>query len=159
MVDHLLAFKALTEKTINESFHVAPEQIPRTNLVGSSTMINSSQKVIVDADATRAMHAAFTAAFKTRPLVPAERIARRIDKEMRSGQGKTSQKEYTARLKAILSLYRYSDDKDVFRIFYHRALAKRLLLGRSASDDEEKKMLKFLAKGMTKKVVLGTVTV
>jgi len=36
-------------------------------------------------------------------------------------------------------------DKDVFRTFYTRALAKRMLLGRSASDDFEKEVLKVLA--------------
>ena len=39
-------------------------------------------------------------------------------------------------------------DKDVFRTFYHRALAKRLLLQRSASDDFEKAVLKKLEKGL-----------
>jgi cullin-4 len=36
-------------------------------------------------------------------------------------------------------------DKDVFRTFYNRALAKRLLLGRSASDDFEKEVIKVLS--------------
>jgi len=47
-------------------------------------------------------------------------------------------------LDAALALYRFTDDKDVLRTFYHRALAKRLLLERSASDDFEKAMLKKL---------------
>ncbi|KAG8835787.1 hypothetical protein FRC17_001181 [Serendipita sp. 399] len=37
-------------------------------------------------------------------------------------------------------------DKDAFRTFYNRALAKRLLLGRSASDDFEKRVLQELSK-------------
>ncbi|KAH9976775.1 hypothetical protein BGW80DRAFT_1456867 [Lactifluus volemus] len=37
-----------------------------------------------------------------------------------------------------------SSKKDVFCAFYHRALAKRLLLGRSVSDDAEKAMLQKL---------------
>lgn len=42
-------------------------------------------------------------------------------------------------------MYKYVlSDKDVFRTFYHRALAKRLLLQRSASDDFEKSVLKKL---------------
>lgn len=36
----------------------------------------------------------------------------------------------------------------VFRAFYHRALAKRLLLEKSASDDFEKSILKKLKEGM-----------
>lgn len=35
-------------------------------------------------------------------------------------------------------------DKDVFRTFYHRALAKRLLQQRSASDDFERSVLRTL---------------
>jgi hypothetical protein len=38
-------------------------------------------------------------------------------------------------------------NKDVFHAFYHRALAKWLLLGRSVSDDAEKAMLKKLKDG------------
>jgi cullin-4 len=38
-------------------------------------------------------------------------------------------------------------DKDVFRTFYYRALAKRLLLGRSASDFHEKKVIGLLSEG------------
>ena len=34
-------------------------------------------------------------------------------------------------------------DKDVFRTFYYKALAKRLLLGRSASDFHEKKVIEL----------------
>jgi cullin-4 len=41
----------------------------------------------------------------------------------------------------------YTLDKDVFRIFFMRALAKRLLLQRSASDDFEKGFLAKLGRG------------
>ena len=47
----------------------------------------------------------------------------------------------------VLVLYRFTDDKDVFRTFYRRALAKRLLLEKSASDDFEKSVLKKLKEG------------
>ncbi len=35
-------------------------------------------------------------------------------------------------------------DRDVFRTFYHKALARRLLTHRSASDQSEKQVLKIL---------------
>lgn len=38
-------------------------------------------------------------------------------------------------------------DRDVFRTFYWRALAKRLLLQKSASDDFEKAVIKKLRDG------------
>ena len=38
-------------------------------------------------------------------------------------------------------------DRDVFRTFYTRGLAKRLLLGRSASDEFEERVIKTLTEG------------
>jgi len=71
-------------------------------------------------------------------------IAKYLDKAMRKGQGNSSDTEFQKMLESVLGLYRFTDDKDVFRIFYHRSLAKRLLLDKSASDDFEKAMLKKL---------------
>jgi cullin-4 len=71
-------------------------------------------------------------------------IAKHIDKAMRKGQGRSSDTEFDAMLDDVLGLYRFSEDKDVFRTFYHRSLAKRLLLSKSASDDFEASMLKKL---------------
>ncbi|KAG7447049.1 Cullin-4B [Guyanagaster necrorhizus] len=91
-----------------------------------------------------ALSDAFTHGFKARRNKPAEMIATYLDKLMRRGQGASSEDSHTAALDAALALYRFTEDKDVFRTFYHRQLAKRLLLGRSASDDVEKRMLKKL---------------
>jgi cullin-4 len=63
---------------------------------------------------------------------------------MRKGQKGTSDADFETLLYSALGLYRFTNDKDVFRTFYHRALAKRLLLERSASDDFEKAMVKRL---------------
>ena len=94
-----------------------------------------------------ALHDAFSDGFKTRRNKPAEMIAHHIDKLMRKGQGSDGDDIFNEQLDAALALYRFTADKDVFRAFYHRALAKRLLLGRSASDDAEKAMLKKLKEG------------
>ena len=94
-----------------------------------------------------ALHDAFSGGFKNRRNKPAEMIARHIDKLMCKGQGSSSDELFNEQLDASLALYRFTADKDVFRAFYHRALAKRLLLGRSASDDAEKAMLKKLKEG------------
>lgn len=94
-----------------------------------------------------ALHDAFSDGFKKRRNKPAEMIARYIDKLMCKGQGSASDEQFNEQLDAALALYRFTADKDVFRAFYHRALAKRLLLGRSASDDAEKAMLKKLKEG------------
>lgn len=117
-------------------------------------------------------HAAFDAfqtAFRSRRNKPAEMIAKYIDRAMRKGQRDATDEEFVTVLDAGLELYRFTQgawcflliksvkrifdlfylahifaDKDVFRTFYHRALAKRLLLQRSASDDFEKTVLKKL---------------
>jgi Cullin family len=94
-----------------------------------------------------ALHDAFSNGFKKRHNKPAEMIAHHIDKLLRKGQGSSSDEVFNEQLDAALGLYRFTADKDVFRAFYHRALAKRLLLGRSASDDAEKAMLKKLKEG------------
>jgi cullin 4 len=94
-----------------------------------------------------ALHDAFSSGFKKRHNKPAEMIAHHIDKLMRKGQGSASDETFNEQLDAVLTLYRFTADKDVFRAFYHRALARRLLLGRSASDDAEKAMLKKLKEG------------
>src|ERR1700759_880735 len=94
-----------------------------------------------------ALQDAFTAGFKVRLLAPAEQIAKHLDRAMRKGQGAASDAAFQAELDKVLTLYRFTDDRDVFRTFYHRALAKRLLLGRSASDDFEKGMIQHLKHG------------
>jgi len=98
----------------------------------------------ISKDFQYALQDAFSDGFKKRRNKPAEMIARHIDKLMRKGQGSASDESFNEQLDSALALYRFTADKDVFRAFYHRALAKRLLLGRSASDDAEKAMLKKL---------------
>lgn len=68
---------------------------------------------------------------------------------MKQGQKSSTDAEFFAQMKRVLELYRFSPDKDVFRTFYIKALAKRLLLDRSASTDFEKEVLKFLSECMS----------
>ena len=44
-------------------------------------------------------------------------------------------------LDKTITVFRYLADKDVFERYYKGHLAKRLLLGRSVSDDAERQML------------------
>ncbi|KAI4253296.1 MAG: hypothetical protein L6R42_007639 [Xanthoria sp. 1 TBL-2021] len=53
--------------------------------------------------------------------------------------------EITKQLDQVLELFRFLHGKAVFEAFYKKALAKRLLLNRSASADAEKSMLTRLA--------------
>jgi len=53
----------------------------------------------------------------------------------------------STKLDDLLTLVRFTRDKDVFKAFYVTGLAKRLLLGRTASDDAELGMVDRLKKG------------
>jgi cullin-4 len=150
MVQHLLDFKALADAAITSSFLCEKQVVKRTtsNKFGNpSTSPQSSSQIPPkqpDQEFIYALTDAFTMGFKVRRAKPAEMIAKYLDKAMRKGQGKASDIEFLDMLNKVLALYRFTDDKDVFRTFYHRSLAKRLLLEKSASDDFEKAMLKKL---------------
>lgn len=65
-------------------------------------------------------------------------------------QGDTSEDEdaeISRSLDQVLDLFRFVHGKAVFEAFYKRDLARRLLLGRSASADAEKSMLSRLKSG------------
>lgn len=72
---------------------------------------------------------------------PAELIAKFLDNELRAGNKSQNEEELEGVLDKALLLFRYISGKDVFEAFYKKDLAKRLLLGKSASADAEKTMI------------------
>jgi cullin 1 len=46
-----------------------------------------------------------------------------------------------------MTVFKYVEDKDVFQKFYSKTLAKRLVNGMSASDDNEESMISKLKVG------------
>lgn len=64
----------------------------------------------------------------------------------RSGQASTGDEdaELDRQLDQALELFRFIQGKDVFEAFYKKDLARRLLMGRSASQDAERNMLSKL---------------
>lgn len=56
--------------------------------------------------------------------------------------------EVNKQLDQVLDLFRFVHGKAVFEAFYKKDLARRLLMGRSASNDAEKSMLARLKNGM-----------
>ncbi|CAK9238319.1 unnamed protein product [Sphagnum troendelagicum] len=74
----------------------------------------------------------------------AELIAKFIDSKLRAGNKGTSEEELEGTLDKVLVLFRFIQGKDVFEAFYKKDLAKRLLLGKSASIDAEKSMISKL---------------
>lgn len=134
LVNRLLELKHIANETVSTSFSETT----------SSSLSSSKRTKLPDKNFVYGLGDSFTLGFKARRNKPAEMIAKHLDKAMRKGQGKSSDAEFDAMLDDVLGLYRFSEDKDVFRTFYHRSLAKRLLLSKSASDDFEASMLKNL---------------
>lgn len=139
MVDDLLKFRKLAEAAASQAFvdpstYIAIDADPKA----IKTLNNEFGYAIVDA---------FTAGFKHRRKKPAEMIAHYMDRALRKGAKEASAATFESLLGDVLGLYRFTDDKDVFRKFYHRALAKRLLHGRSADTDGEKFVIQKLKEG------------
>lgn len=75
------------------------------------------------------------------------RLAKAVDTKLRAGNKEASEEELEKILDRLLILFRFIHGKDVFEAFYKKDLAKRLLVGKSASVDAEKSMLLKLKQG------------
>ncbi|TIB01117.1 hypothetical protein E3P96_02482 [Wallemia ichthyophaga] len=64
-----------------------------------------------------------------------------IDDNLKKGLKGKSEDEADEVLDQTIVLFRFLVDKDVFEVFYKRHLARRLIQGRSVSDDAERGML------------------
>jgi len=70
-----------------------------------------------------------------------EYISLFVDESMRKGLKGTSEEDVEETLDKVIMLFRYLQDKDVFEKYYKQHLAKRLLGGKSVSDDAERSMI------------------
>lgn len=70
--------------------------------------------------------------------------AKFVDSKLRAGNKEATEEELEKLLDKIMVLFRFIHGKDVFEAFYKKDLAKRLLVGKSASVDAEKSMLSKL---------------
>ncbi|KAL4200513.1 hypothetical protein AMTRI_Chr02g253910 [Amborella trichopoda] len=119
MVSCLLEFKARLDTIWEQSFNY--------NDVFSNTIKDAFEHLI-----------------NLRQNRPAELIAKFLDEKLRAGNKGTSEEELEGTLDKVLVLFRFIQGKDVFEAFYKKDLAKRLLLGKSASIDAEKSMISKL---------------
>ncbi|PKU72713.1 cullin-4 [Dendrobium catenatum] len=119
LVPCLLDFKASLDTILEESFS--------RNEAFSNTIKDSFEHLI-----------------NLRQNRPAELIAKFLDEKLRAGNKGTSEEELEGTLDRVLVLFRFIQGKDVFEAFYKKDLAKRLLLGKSASIDAEKSMISKL---------------
>jgi cullin 3 len=67
-----------------------------------------------------------------------------VDELLRVGLRGATEEQITFELQKVIIVFRYLADKDVFESFYKQHLAKRLLGGRSVSDDAERAMVSQL---------------
>jgi len=67
-----------------------------------------------------------------------------VDELLRNGLRGSTEEQVNEELQKAIVVFRYLSDKDVFESFYKQHLAKRLLSGRSVSDDAEKAMVSLL---------------
>lgn len=147
MISNLLDLKSLGDDAVARAFVDSREaSSPALSALAARTSLvtDAGPAPAADREFMYALRDAFQVGFKARRVKPAEMIAKYLDRAMRKGQKSASDAEFDSLLDRVLVLYRFTDDKDVFRTFYHRMLAKRLLLARSASDDFEKDVLKKL---------------
>ncbi|KPP63618.1 cullin-4B-like [Scleropages formosus] len=103
-----------------------------------------------------AMKEAFETFINKRPNKPAELIgkyllfkmvlksSKYVDSKLRAGNKEATDEELEKMLDKIMIIFRFIYGKDVFEAFYKKDLAKRLLVGKSASVDAEKSMLSKL---------------
>ncbi|KAF2077580.1 hypothetical protein CYY_001121 [Polysphondylium violaceum] len=89
------------------------------------------------------IHQAFEHFINLNPKSP-EYISLFIDEKLKKGLKGVSEEEVDIILDKILMLFRFIQEKDVFEKYYKQHLAKRLLLGRSVSDDAERNMISKL---------------
>jgi cullin-4 len=112
------------------------------------------------------MKEAFEHFINTRENRPAELIAKFVDAKLKvmpllwalresppvthdrsmlqAGNKAATEEELEALMDRVMVLFRFINGKDVFEAFYKKDLAKRLLLGKSASIDAEKSMISKL---------------
>ena len=74
----------------------------------------------------------------------AEFMSTYCDRILKSGGEKLSESEVEDNLEKVVQLFSYLTEKDLFAEIYRNQLAKRLLNGRSASNDAEKVMISKL---------------
>uniref|UniRef100_A0A674BZH7 Cullin-4A n=1 Tax=Salmo trutta TaxID=8032 RepID=A0A674BZH7_SALTR len=83
-------------------------------------------------------------AFETAVCAKSPTPAKYVDCKLRAGNKEATEEEMERILDKIMIIFRFIHGKDVFEAFYKKDLAKRLLVGKSASVDAEKSMLSKL---------------
>jgi cullin 1 len=73
-----------------------------------------------------------------------ELLASYCDNLLKKGGAKLEEEQIEERLEKVVQLFSYLQDKDMFNEYYRKALAKRLLNDKSASDELERSLISKL---------------
>ncbi|XP_058096538.1 cullin-3A-like [Magnolia sinica] len=87
-----------------------------------------------------ALNSSFEYFINLNPRSP-EFISLFVDDKLRKGLKGVSEEEVEIILDKVMMLFRYLQEKDVFEKYYKQHLAKRLLSGKSVSDDAERSLI------------------
>ncbi|KAI5077363.1 hypothetical protein GOP47_0007187 [Adiantum capillus-veneris] len=87
-----------------------------------------------------ALNSSFEYFINLNPRSP-EFISLFVDDKLRKGLKGVSEEDVESILDKVMMLFRYLQEKDVFEKYYKQHLAKRLLSGKSVSDDAERSLI------------------
>ena|SRR5271156_4282230 len=130
------------------------EMVP--NLLAFKAKLDNILKVSFSSDDlySQVLRESFEVCINRRRDKPAEYIAKYLDNLLRKGDkglasttGQPNHLTVEEEMDRALVMFRFVQGKDVFEAFYKKDLAKRLLLGKSASSDAERSMLARLKNG------------
>ncbi|RDW63037.1 cullin family protein [Aspergillus mulundensis] len=141
MVARLLDFKKQLDDIWNESFH-RNEGLGHILRESFESFMNKGKKSDSTGGTDNPKAGEMIAKYVDRLLRGAWRLAPNRDAENMPLADEDA--EINRQLDQVLDLFRFVHGKAVFEAFYKNDLARRLLMGRSASDDAEKSMLSRL---------------
>ncbi|CAI9096621.1 OLC1v1032812C1 [Oldenlandia corymbosa var. corymbosa] len=87
-----------------------------------------------------ALNSSFEFFINLNPRSP-EFISLYVDEKLRKGLKGVSEEDVETILDKVMMLFRYLQEKDVFEKYYKQHLAKRLLSGKTVSDDAERSLI------------------
>jgi cullin 4 len=153
MVDELLEFKEKLDRFLHECFH-NNEKFFNTLKDSFEHFINQRSNKPAELIGWLYQSSLFDCSMKFFSFSSSYSLAKAVDAKLRAGNKEASEEELEKILDRLLILFRFIHGKDVFEAFYKKDLAKRLLVGKSASVDAEKSMLLKLKQGLTRMMSL-----
>ncbi|KAK4490712.1 hypothetical protein RD792_001412 [Penstemon davidsonii] len=93
-----------------------------------------------DKNFQNALNSSFEYFINLNPRSP-EFISLFVDDKLRNGLKKDKEEDIETVLDKVMMLFRYLQEKDVFEKYYKQHLAKRLLSGKTSSDDAERSLI------------------